>query len=64
MEISASLPLDQSTPLQFEVLLLGQEGDEHLVNFVLASERGSMLLATRWRNASGVWKIDDIALKQ
>lgn len=46
-----------------EVTLNGQEGDDHLVDVVMKNEGGQAIIATRWKDVAGAWKVDDMALK-
>lgn len=41
----------------------GQEGDDHLVDIVMAGDGDSRTIATRWKDVAGAWKVDGIALK-
>lgn len=41
----------------------GQEGDDHLVDIVMAADGDSRTIATRWKDVAGAWKVDGIALK-
>ncbi len=47
-----------------EIRLGAQEGDDHLVDIVMKTEQGEGVMATRWRDIAGAWKVNDIALKQ
>lgn len=46
-----------------EINVQGQEGDDHLVDIVMAGEGDSRTIATRWKDVAGAWKVDGIALK-
>ncbi|HLZ71206.1 MAG TPA: hypothetical protein VKV26_14995 [Dehalococcoidia bacterium] len=46
----------------FTVDLVGQDGDDHLVNLKLQSADGTAEIATRWRELEGVWKVNDLGL--
>ncbi|SRR5690606_30881060 len=47
-----------------EVQVLGQEGDDHLVDIILKNDQGQGVIATKWRDVAGAWKVNDMALKQ
>ena len=47
----------------FEILLNGQEGDDHLVDIVMKNADGQGVITTKWKDVAGSWKVDDIAVK-
>lgn len=47
----------------FRVVETGQEGDDHLVDIVMQTADGEGVIATRWRDVAGLWKVDGLALK-
>lgn len=47
-----------------EVQVLGQEGEDHLVDIILKNDQGQGVIATKWRDVAGAWKVNDMALKQ
>jgi len=47
-----------------EVELQGQEGDDHLVDIIMKNAEGHGVIATRWREVAGSWKVDDMAVKE
>lgn len=51
-------------PVTTTVEVIGQEGDDHLVDLTMSSDAGSRVIATRWKqDATGAWKVDGISLK-
>lgn len=46
-----------------QVTVLGQEGDDTLVDVVLQGTEQSVTLGTRWKQDPAGWKIDQIAVK-
>jgi len=46
-----------------ETTMLGQEGDDHVVDITLNSAAGAVVIGTRWRDVAGAWKCNDIAVK-
>ena len=42
-----------------------QEGEDHLVDIVMGSEGSaeSVVIATRWKDVAGAWKVDAISRK-
>ena len=48
----------------FELKLAGQEGDDHLVDIVMKNAEGEGIIATKWRDVAGAWKVNDIGLKE
>ncbi len=58
----ASAPQPGGTPT-IDVNVLGQEGDDHLVEIVMAGAEASTTIATRWKDVAGAWKVDAIGLK-
>lgn len=48
----------------FEVRVAGQDGDDHLVDIVMQNPGGEGVIATKWRDIAGAWKVNDIGLKQ
>lgn len=53
----------QSAATGYEVRMNGQEGEDHLVEIVMKTAQGEGVIATRWKDVEGAWKVDDIALK-
>ncbi|MCK9520935.1 MAG: hypothetical protein M0R74_18215 [Dehalococcoidia bacterium] len=47
-----------------EVEVLGQEGDDHVVDIIMKNAEGQGVIATRWRDIAGAWKVNDMVLKQ
>lgn len=47
----------------FEIRELGQEGDDHAIDIVMKNANGEGVIATKWRDVAGTWKVNDIALK-
>ena len=41
----------------------GQEGDDHLVDIEMLNAGGSAVIATKWKDVAGAWKVDDMAIK-
>lgn len=48
----------------FGIHLGGQDGDDHLVDVTMKNPDGEVVIATRWRDIAGAWKVNDISLKQ
>ncbi|MBI2765245.1 MAG: hypothetical protein HYX53_04945 [Chloroflexi bacterium] len=48
----------------FEVVVQGQEGDDHLIDIIMKSADGEGIIATRWKDVAGAWKVDDMAMKE
>lgn len=46
-----------------DVLVGAQEGEDHLVDIVMKNADGQGIIATKWRDVGGAWKVDDIGLK-
>jgi hypothetical protein len=59
---AAGGPQPTGTP-SVAVELLGQEGEDHVVDIVMTSDVGSRIIATRWKDIAGSWKVDGISLK-
>ncbi|MBE7517907.1 MAG: hypothetical protein HUU14_04290 [Dehalococcoidia bacterium] len=53
----------QPTATGFEVKVVGQEGNDHLVDLVMKTADGERTIGTRWRDVAGSWKVNDIAVK-
>ncbi len=53
----------QPTASEFEVNVLGQEGDDHLVDLVMKTADGDRTIGTKWRDVAGSWKVNDIGVK-
>jgi hypothetical protein len=53
----------QAATTGVEVNVLGQEGEDHLVDIIMKNEGGQGVIATKWKDVAGAWKVDDIALK-
>ena len=47
----------------YEVQLAGQEGEDHLVDIVIKTSEGEGVLATRWKDVAGAWKVDGMAMR-
>ena len=47
----------------YEIVMNGQEGDDHLVDIVMKNEGGQGVMATRWKDVAGAWKVDGMAMK-
>ncbi|MGE5595775.1 MAG: hypothetical protein ACM3S1_07030 [Hyphomicrobiales bacterium] len=47
-----------------EVQLQGQEGEDHLVDIIMKNDQGQGVIATKWRDVAGAWKVNDMAIKQ
>jgi len=60
----AAQPQPTGTP-KVEVNVVGQEGDDHVVDLVMSAEGSSdsRVITTRWKDVAGAWKVDGIALK-
>jgi hypothetical protein len=43
--------------------MLGQEGDDHMVDIHVSGPNGDAVISTRWRDVAGAWKVNDIGLK-
>lgn len=54
----------QPTNPTIDVQVGAQEGDDTLVDIVMAGTEGSRTIATRWKDVAGAWKVDAISLKQ
>jgi hypothetical protein len=48
----------------YEVKELGADGDDHLVDIVMKNPDGEGIIATRWRDVAGSWKVNDISLRE
>jgi hypothetical protein len=53
----------QAPTTGYEVKLLGQDGEDQLVDIVMKNQNGEGIIATRWKDVAGAWKVDDIGLK-
>jgi hypothetical protein len=53
----------QAPTTGIEIKVLGQEGDDHLVDIIMKNEGGQGVIGTRWKAVAGAWKVDDIGLK-
>lgn len=53
----------QPPATSFEVVVQGQEGDDHLVDIVMKGDGGDATIATRWKDVAGSWKVDGIVAK-
>jgi len=53
----------QAPTTGFEIQLGGQEGEDHLVDIVMKNANGEGVIATKWKDVAGAWKVDDISLK-
>lgn len=54
----------QAPATGFELAMNGQEGDDHLVDIVMKTADGNGgVIATKWKDVAGAWKVDDIGLK-
>jgi hypothetical protein len=47
-----------------EVVLQGQEGDDHLVDIIMKNAEGQGVIATKWKDVAGAWKVDDMSIKE
>jgi len=47
----------------YEIEVGGQDGEEHSVDIVMKNAEGQGVIATKWREVAGAWKVDDISLK-
>lgn len=61
-QMQATGPQQPSTG--YEVQLKGEDGEDHLVDIVMKNAEGEGVIATRWKDVAGAWKVDDIGLKQ
>ncbi len=43
--------------------VVGQNGDDHLVDLVMKTADGDRTISTTWRDIAGSWKVHDIAVK-
>jgi hypothetical protein len=48
----------------FEIRVGTQEGEDHNVDIVMKTADGEGIIATKWRDVAGAWKVNDIGLKQ
>jgi len=53
----------QPPATSFELKVQGQDGEDHLVDIVMKNPTGEAIIATRWKDVAGAWKVDDIAMK-
>jgi hypothetical protein len=53
----------QPTPSGFEVKVVGQDGDDHMVDLVMNTADGDRTISTTWRDIAGSWKVHDIGVK-
>ena len=53
----------QPTPSGFEVKVVGQNGEDHLVDLVMTTADGEHTISTTWRDVAGSWKVHDIGVK-
>lgn len=53
----------QPANAEVKVELGGTEGDLSLVDLVFSGAEGSRVIATKWLDQAGAWKVDGIALK-
>jgi len=44
-------------------IAIGEEGGQQLVDIVFKADAGERVIATRWADVAGSWKVDGIALK-
>lgn len=61
-QMQAAGPQGAGTPT-VTINVQGQEGDDHVVDIVMAADGDSRTIATRWKDVAGAWKVDGIALK-
>ena len=47
----------------YEVVMNGQEGEDHLVDIVMKNEAGQGIISTRWKDVAGAWKVDGMSMK-
>lgn len=64
MQAQAQARGPQAPSTGYEVKVVGQEGDDHVVDIVMKSAEGEGIIATRWRDVAGAWKVNDITLKE
>lgn len=48
----------------FEVKVVGQEGEDHLVDIIINTADGPGVMFTRWKDVAGAWKVDDIGMRE
>ncbi len=53
----------QATPSGFEVNVLAQNGEDHIVDLVMKTSEGDRTISTTWRDVAGAWKVHDIGVK-
>jgi hypothetical protein len=58
----AAQPQPTGTPT-VDVVVGATEGEDTLVDIVMASDSTSTTIATRWKDVAGAWKVDAIGLK-
>jgi hypothetical protein len=63
MQAQAQARGPQPPSTGYEVKVVGQEGDDHVVDIVMKNAEGEGIIATRWRDVAGSWKVNDIVLK-
>ena len=47
----------------FEVNVLGPDGEDQAVDIVMKNADGQGVIATKWKDVAGAWKVDDISIK-
>ena len=60
----ASSGQPQPVSTGFEIRDLGQEGDDHAIDIVMKNANGEGVIATKWREVAGAWKVNDMWLRQ
>jgi hypothetical protein len=60
-QIQASGP--PAPPTGYEVQPQGQDGEDQLIDIVMKNANGEGVVATRWKDIAGAWKVDDIGIK-
>jgi hypothetical protein len=63
MQAQAQAQGPQPPSTGYEIKVIGQEGDDHVVDIVMKNAEGEGIIATRWRDVAGAWKVNDIAIK-
>ena len=54
----------QAPTTGFDIQMNGTEGEDQLVDIVMKTADGQGgVIATKWKDVAGAWKVDDIALK-
>lgn len=53
----------QKPATSFEVRVGEQDGDDTPVDIVMKNDEGEAVIATKWRDIAGTWKVNDIGVK-